>query len=41
MIRKRQTQTRGELVIEWIETHCRVPSGKHRGKPVMLSIIQC
>jgi phage terminase large subunit-like protein len=34
--RKKQTKTRGERNIEWIEKHCRIPEGKDVGKPVKL-----
>ena len=27
----------GDRVIDWIEKFCRVPSGPHKGKPVVLS----
>lgn len=32
--------TRGERNITWIETHCRIPEGRHVGKPVRLSGFQ-
>lgn len=36
----RKPKTRGERVICWIETHCRVPEGKDVGKPVRLRVWQ-
>ena len=32
----KKKRTRGELVIWWIETYCRIPEGKDVGKPVRL-----
>lgn len=34
--RKAAASTRGDRNIAWIEAHCRVPEGKHVGKPVVL-----
>lgn len=37
MANARRRLTRGDRNAAWIETHCRVPEGRHVGKPVKLS----